>query len=51
MFLHVGLSSSFRVLSSMSGVSPCVVRVVGGFLMLTGLVVLRCFSVMTSSMR
>jgi hypothetical protein len=51
MLFKVGLSCTFGVLSGESRVSPREMRMVGGFFVLTGSVVLSCFSMMASSMR
>jgi predicted ATPase len=51
MLFKVGLSCTFGVLSGVSRVSPRDMRMVRGFFVLTGFVVLRCFSMMASSMR
>jgi len=51
MLFKVGLSCTFGVLSGESRVSPRGMRMVGGFFVLTGFVVLSCFSMMASSMR
>jgi len=51
MLFKVGLSCIFGVLSSVSRLSPRILRIVRGFFVLTGFLVLSCFSMMASSMR
>ena len=51
MLFKVGLSCIFGVFSGVSRVSPRDMRMVRGFFVLTGSVVLGCFSMMVSSMR
>ena len=51
MLLKVGLRCIFGVLSGVSRLSPRILRMVRGFFVLTGFVVLSCFSMMASSMR
>jgi hypothetical protein len=51
MLFKVGLSCIFGVLSRVSRVSPRDMCMVRGFFVLTGFVVLGCFSMMVSSMR
>ena len=51
MLFKVGLSCIFGVLSGVSRLSPRILRMVRGFFVLTGFVVLSCFSMMASSMR
>ena len=51
MLFEVGLSCIFGVFSGVSRVSPRDMCMVRGFFVLTGFVVLGCFSMMVSSMR
>jgi hypothetical protein len=51
MLFKVRLSCIFGVFSGVSRVSPRDMRMVRGFFVLTGSVVLGCFSMMVSSMR
>jgi len=48
MLFKVGLSCIFEVLSGVSRLSP---RILRGFFVLTGFLMLSCFSMMASSMR
>ena len=51
MLLKVGLRCIFGVLPGVSRLSPRILRMMRGFFVLTGFVVLSCFSMMASSMR
>jgi len=50
MVIHVGLGSFVGMMPRMKRVSPCGMGVMGGFFVLSGLMMLGCFGVVTRGM-